>query len=99
MSLRTTLPRPPTAPPLPSPLRFPVSTAIPLLTRITAFLRLFWATFVLDNPLWWARLQGARNVHADMEDPFYIAGAPDRTVAPGRAVMASLDGLKGTLFS
>ena len=64
----------------------------------THFLNLFrfvYSLLVLNNPLIWGLREGRQNPQADIEGPFYVAGAPDRTVAPGKAVLASAKELKG----
>lgn len=76
-------------------LSFVTSPQIPLYTRFLTFLRLFYLFLIAENPLWWSFRQGARNKQADLEGPYYVVGAPDRTIARGKAALASLNDLQG----
>ncbi|KAH8087886.1 Intradiol ring-cleavage dioxygenase [Cristinia sonorae] len=68
--------------------------SIPLLRRAFYTLRIFYVLFVMEFPLLWSWLKGARNERADLEGPFYIAGAPDRQIAEGRAIIASREDME-----
>jgi hypothetical protein len=79
----------------PLSLSFPKATAISTFTRVYTFFRLFYVFLVSNNPLIWPFRDGRRNAQADLEGPYYVVGAPDRTIADGKVLMADLEELKG----
>ena len=75
---------------------FAVREAISMLTRIRTLFRLAYiCIFSHSNPILWALRERKWNLQSDLEGPYYVLGAPDRTIAPGKAVMASLSELQG----
>lgn len=96
MAFRKRAPGPPE--PLTSTI-FAARTPIKTATRIYSLLRLLYiCLFSHNNPILWA-LRALRerrwNQQSDLEGPYYVLGAPDRTIAPGKAVMASLEEMRG----
>lgn len=74
---------------------FAPSVPISAPLRLFAALRsLVWVMLVTDNPLSWWWWYGRRNDRADVEGPLYVPGAPDRTLEPGKAALATVDELK-----
>lgn len=74
------------------------ATRVPILwtTRLRSLLRLVYiCLFSHNNPILWALRERRWNQQSDLEGPYYVLGAPDRTIAPGKAVMASLSELHG----
>lgn len=94
MSVHSLTSRPLTPSLAPTPLHFPVPENVLSLTRVMNGFRLLYVVLAVDNPLLWSYRHGARNTQADLEGPYYLIGAPDRTIAPGKAILASLDELK-----
>jgi hypothetical protein len=98
MSLRSRKPVAPTVSSAASPnapLAFAAVVRIPWPTRAWNVVRLLYACVVSNNPVLWPLREGGRNPQADLEGPYYVPGAPDRALAPGKAVFASLKELEG----
>ncbi|CAE6470611.1 unnamed protein product [Rhizoctonia solani] len=74
---------------------FPASlTSIPLSTRLLSFLSTVIWSLTTENPLIWRFFQGAAHPLADLLGPYYMYGAPNVNIAPGKAVLGATEDLK-----
>ncbi|KAJ7573646.1 Intradiol ring-cleavage dioxygenase [Mycena floridula] len=63
-------------------------------TRIIAVVGMLFRALVSENFLLWSFRQGKWNENADLEGPYYIPGAPERNIEPGKAQMVAVQDLK-----
>ncbi|KAJ7578639.1 Intradiol ring-cleavage dioxygenase [Mycena floridula] len=68
--------------------------AIPFSVRSRSTLYMIYKSLVTENFFLWSSRQGKWNDMADMEGPYYIYGAPDRMLEPGKALMAGSEDFK-----
>ncbi|KAG8762895.1 hypothetical protein FRC12_008802 [Ceratobasidium sp. 428] len=80
----------------------PTPGSVSLYNFILSGLKSLWMSFVIENPLTWAFVQGRAHPRADVIGPFYVIGAPSIEFAPGKAVLGATQDLKSNplfLFS